>query len=137
VTAVGSYTVVIDWLKALATPAIAVAGVVIAVAQLRIANVRLTHDLFKRRYAIYAAAREFIQKICQRQTVTIEERSSFYYASVDAIFVLDERLAAYLENLRAKGAKAAELHEVIGVSKASQSGIEERAHLVNWFSTQH
>ncbi len=62
----------IDWLKALATPAIAVAGIVIACAQLRIANIRLTHDLFGRRYAIYDAARKFIQTICQKYTATTE-----------------------------------------------------------------
>lgn len=131
-----SYEVIIEALKGLATPAIALAGIVIAVAQLRLADIRLTHDLFDRRYAIYAAARKFIQEICKRHTVTIEERASFYYASADAIFVLDEGLAAYLGELRAKAAMAAELHEMIGMNKASQSKIEERTDLVNWFSTQ-
>jgi hypothetical protein len=135
VTVVGSYPV-IDWLKALATPAIAVAGVVIAVGQLRIANVRLTHDLFDRRYIIYTAARKFIQEICQKLTVTIEERSSFVYASADAVFVLDRGLAAYLEELRVKAVQAAGLHDKIGSGSASQAEIEERTRLANWFSTQ-
>ena len=38
----------LEWLKGLATPAIAVAGVAIACAQVRIANIRLTDDLFDR-----------------------------------------------------------------------------------------
>jgi hypothetical protein len=85
VTLVSSCTEVIEWFKALATPAIAVAGIVIACAQLRIANIRLTHDLFERRYAIYAAARKFVQEICQKRTITVEELSSFQYIAGDAI----------------------------------------------------
>ena len=131
-----SFTVIIDALKGLATPAIAVAGIVIAAAQLRLADIRLTHELFDRRYAIYTAARKFIQEICQKLTVTIEERSSFFYASADAVFVLDRGLAAYLEELRVKAVKAAELHDKIGTGSASQAGIEERIRLADWFSTQ-
>jgi hypothetical protein len=133
---VNSYTVIIEALKGLATPAIAFAGIAIACAQLRLTDIRLTHDLFERRYAIYAAARKFIQEICQKNTVTIEDRLSFYYASVDAIFVLDARLAAYLDKLRADANKAAALHDKIDRNQASPTEIEERSNLVNWFSTQ-
>ena len=130
-----SCSVTIEWLKALATPAIAVAGIVIAVAQLRIANVRLTHGLFDRRYAVYAATRKFIRQICQNRTITIEELSSFYYASGDAIFVLDQGLAKYLELLRTKAVRTAELHDKIG-NQATQAEIKEHWDLLNWFSIQ-
>ena len=129
-------TLVIERLQALATPAIALAGIVVAWAQLRLADIRLTHDLFDRRYAIYAAARDFIQQLCQRLTVTAEERSAFSYASADAIFVLDGELAAYLDKLRTNAARAAELHDKLGENTASQVEIAERWDLANWFSTQ-
>jgi hypothetical protein len=122
---------VIESLKGLATPAIALAGILIACAQLRITGIRLTHDLFERRYAIYDAARTFIQIICQKHTTTVEERSLFYYKTGNAIFVLDKKLAAYLDELGVRGTRAAQLHEKIGMNKASQSEIEERYTLVN------
>jgi len=108
---------------------------VIAVAQLRIANVRLTHDLFDRWYAVYAATRKFIRQICQNRTITIEELSSFYYTSGDAIFVLDQGLAKYLELLRTKAVRTAELHDKIG-NQATQAEIKEHWDLLNWFSIQ-
>ena len=129
-------TAIIEWFKALATPAIAVAGAMIACAQLRIANVRLTHDLFDRRYAAYAAARKFIQQICQKRTITIEELSSFHYASGDAIFVLDNGLAEYMEKLRIKAVRTAQLHDKIGNQGASQTEIEEHYDLLQWFANQ-
>lgn len=134
-TLVNSGTI-IDWLNRLATPTIALAGIAIAYAQLRIANIRLTHDLFDRRYAIYAAARKFIQEICQKRTVTIEELSSFHYASADAIFVLDEALATYLDQLRDNAIKAAELYERIRSQTASQAEIQTHWDTLLWFSEQ-
>jgi hypothetical protein len=136
VTPVNSCTAVIEWLKALATPAIAVAGVVIACAQLRIADVRLTHDLYERRYTIYAAAKKFIQQLCRKRTITFEELSCFQYAIGDAVFVLDERLAVDLEQLKTKAIRAAELYDRISSEQASQAETQEHWDLLNWFSTQ-
>jgi hypothetical protein len=127
---------VIDWLKGLATPTIAVAGIAIVCAQLRIANVRLTHDLFDRRYAVFAAERKFIQQICQKRTITIDELSSFHYASVDVIFVCDQGVADYLEKLRTNAVRAAELYEKIGCQNASRAEIQEHWDLLNWASSQ-
>jgi hypothetical protein len=127
---------VIDWLNRLATPAIAFAGIAIAFAQLRIANIRLTHDLFDRRYAVYAAARKFIQQLCQKRTITIAELSEFHYASGDAIFVLDQGLADYLEQLRAKAVRAAALSEKIGSQRACQAEIQEHWDLLKSFANQ-
>jgi hypothetical protein len=126
----------IEWLKGLATPAIAFAGFVIAFSQLRLAHIRLTHDLFDRRYAVYAAARKLIQQICQNTRVTIEELSSFHYASGDAVFVLDEGLAAYLEKLRIDAGRTAELYDKIGRGNASPAEIDERWKLICWFASK-
>jgi hypothetical protein len=125
-----------DWLNQLATPAIALAGIAIAYAQWRIANTRLTHDLFDRRYAVYAAAKKFIQQICQKRTLTIEELSLFLYASAGAVFVLDEELAAYLDQLRDNAVKAAELYERISAQTASQEEIRRHWDTFRWFSEQ-
>jgi uncharacterized protein YqfB (UPF0267 family) len=116
--------------------AIAIAGVAIACAQLRIANVRLTHDLFDRRYAVYAATRKFVQQICQKRTITIEELSSFHYASGDAVFVLDQGVADYLEKLRTNAVRAAKLYDKIGNQGASQAEIQEHWNLLDWASNQ-
>jgi hypothetical protein len=133
---VNSCSLLIEWLKALATPAIAITGVVIACAQLRIANVRLTHDLFDRRYAVSAAARKFIQQICQKRTITIEELSSFRYGSGDAIFVLDQVVADYLERLGTNGIRAAELHDKIENQRASEAEIRGHWDLLDWAFNQ-
>ncbi len=50
--------------------------------------------------------------------------------------MLDKELVGYLDDLRVKGNRAAELHEKIGMRNASQSEIEERTSLANWFSNQ-
>jgi uncharacterized protein YqfB (UPF0267 family) len=131
-----SLSAVLELLKALATPAIAVAGIVIAWAQLRIANIRLTHDLFDRRYPVYVAAREFLRCICQKRTITADELSSFHYASGTAIFVLNPELADYLQQIRTNAIRAAELFDKIGNKTASQVEIQEHWDLLNWLANQ-
>jgi hypothetical protein len=46
-------------LQALAVPVIAAAGAWVALQQMHIARVKLQHDLYDRRYAVFEAVRRF------------------------------------------------------------------------------
>jgi hypothetical protein len=129
----------IEWLQALATPAIAVAGIAIALSQLRLANIRLKHDLFDRRYDIFAAARKLISEVCRNPAIPAEKIFSFYRDSGDAIFVLDADIAAYMDELKNKAFKIAELRDIVARQSATediQGAIIESRDLSLWFVNQ-
>jgi len=54
---------VVDFFKALLTPAIAALTAVIAVAQYRLAEAKFRHELYERRSAVYKATMKFIAQV--------------------------------------------------------------------------
>jgi hypothetical protein len=50
-------------LQALATPVIAIVGAWVALEQMKIARVKLRHDLYDRRYAVFQSARSLLNEV--------------------------------------------------------------------------
>jgi hypothetical protein len=100
-------------MQALAVPLIAGVGAWVAVQQMRIARVKLQHDLYDRRYAVFEAVRRFLDEAVSAKIVSPETFRSFALRTGDAPFLFDDRLAAYLKEMRDHAAKAQSIYSVM------------------------
>jgi hypothetical protein len=80
-------------------------GVWIAFVQSRIARVKLQHDLFDRRFAVYEATRTLLLIVMRKGTASMEDLSKFTMGAIDAVFLLDEPTSAYLQDIRQRTVK--------------------------------
>jgi hypothetical protein len=93
-------------LQALAVPVIAAVGAWVAVQQMVIARVKLQHDLYDRRYAVFDAVRAFLNEAIRSQIVSPETFRMFALKTADAEFLFDDGLPAYLREMREHASKA-------------------------------
>ena len=93
-------------LQALAVPVIAAVGAWVAVQQMVIARVKLQHDLYDRRYAVFDAVRAFLNEAISSRVVSPETFRTFALKTSDAEFLFNDGLAAYLKEMREHASKA-------------------------------
>jgi hypothetical protein len=93
-------------LQALAVPVIAAVGAWVAVQQMVIARVKLQHDLYDRRYAVFDAVRTFLNEAVGSRVVSPETFRTFALGTADAEFLFDDALAGYLREMREHASKA-------------------------------
>jgi hypothetical protein len=127
----------VEVLQALAVPVIAAVGAWIAAQQMYLARVKLQHDLYDRRYAVFDAVRRFLDEAVATKIVSAETLHSFALRTADAPFLFDD--APYLKEMRERAAKAQSIYSVIeGVpgmpadqkARASQAAGEHLTWLV-------
>jgi len=121
----------VEVLQALAVPVIAGVGVWIALQQMYISRTKLQHDLYDRRYAVFQATRRFLDEASVRMIVSDETFRPFALGTADSAFLFDDGLAAYLTEMRARGAKARSIFLVTegmpaGDEKARASTVAEQ-----------
>jgi hypothetical protein len=79
--------VTIQYLQALATPALALLAIVIAFGQSRTAHQRAVLDLFDRRMAKYEAIRQIVSQVVREGSVRNEDAMAFLRATNDVEFL--------------------------------------------------
>jgi hypothetical protein len=118
-------------LQALAVPVIAAVGAWVALQQMYLARVKLQHDLFDRRYAVFQAARRFLDEAVSNKVVSNETFRAFALGTSDAAFLFDDRLAAYLKEMRDHAAAAQStyltIESVPGMPQAQKAAASKAA----------
>lgn len=102
-----------DWvqiLQALAVPVIASVGAGVAIQQMRIARVKLQHDLYDRRYAVFQAVRRFLDEMVINRVVSQETLRAFVIGTADAEFLFPDELATYLGEMSRRARKAQSIY---------------------------
>ena len=79
---------------------IPIIGAWIARQQVQIARVKLQHDLYDRRFAVFDAARNLLFEVARTRTASAAALSTYTLATADAIFLLNDDTATYLDELR-------------------------------------
>jgi hypothetical protein len=110
-------------LQALAVPVIAAVGAWVAIQQMWIARVKLRHDLYDRRYAVFHATRRLLDEVISNKIVSGDTLRSFVLGTADAQFLFDDTLAAYLKEMRDHAAK----HQSINITMESMPAGDEKA----------
>lgn len=102
-----------DWvqvLQALAVPVIAGVGAWVAIQQMRIARVKLQHDLYDRRYAVFQAVRRFLDEMVVNKMVSPDTLRPFIVGTADAEFLFPDELATYLGEMSSRARKAQSIY---------------------------
>ena len=90
--------------QALAVPVIAAVGAWIALQQTHLARVKLQHDLYDRRYAVFNSARMLLEEVVTNKLASADTFNSFVIGTLNSPFLFDDELAAYLAELRKRAA---------------------------------
>lgn len=99
--------------QAVLVPVIAVIGAWVAIQQMRIAKVKLQHDLYDRRYAVFEAVRRFLNETAANALVSDETLRAFVSGSADAEFLLPDDLAAYLGKISERARKSQSIYRCV------------------------
>lgn len=118
----------VEYLRALATPAIAILAVVIAVAQWRTAHQRAVLELFERRMSVFSALREAMWPVVTNGKPNDDDLSNFLKAKDQAQFVFGRDVDVYLERLyhTLLDLQVADYSMKVQDEKARQAVIEKR-----------
>jgi hypothetical protein len=133
----------VQWIQAisqaLTVPAIAAIGVVIAWRQASLTRIKLQHDLYDRRFAIFNAARRFLSIIARDARVNSDGLREFSLGTADAVFLTNRTIAAYLEEIRRRAIEvqilSAELEgEPVGPERSGL--VQKRSEHLRWLRDQ-
>jgi hypothetical protein len=111
-------------LQALAVPLIAAVGAWVAIQQMRIARIKLQHDLYDRRYAIFQAVRRFLDATVVSLVVSSDILRAFVIGTADAEFLFPDELAAYLGEMSRRARTAQSIYTTM---QSLPEGSPERA----------
>jgi hypothetical protein len=131
-----------DWIetfKALLTPTIALFAGYIAWQQWRTNRNRLKLDLFDRRYAIYAAARNLIGHVFRHGNFTDLVLFEFVTATRESEFLLNKSVADYLDEFYRNGIELMNLNinfEHLDSLDDRKQNLEQQHAIRNWFNEQ-
>jgi hypothetical protein len=94
----------VDFLKALLTPTIAVLTAVIAVAQYRLAKAKYRHELYERRSAIFKATMKFIAQVKSEGNAKLDDAHTFLKETAEvAFFFKNKEIQPFLKSLYDRG----------------------------------
>jgi len=128
----------IQILQALAVPLIAAVGAWVAIQQMRIARIKLQHDLYDRRYAVFQAVRRFLDAMVGNLVVSHDILRAFLIGTADAEFLFPDDLAAYLGEMSRRARIAQSINMTMQSlpegsperARATRAANEERQWLV-------
>ncbi|MGD9617052.1 MAG: hypothetical protein AB7H90_04870 [Alphaproteobacteria bacterium] len=114
----------------------------IANQQAQLADIRLRHDLFDRRFEVCEAARTLLLEVFKYGNVSNEDLGNFVRNTEKAAFFFDQGVADYLATLRRQAIllqEAASLlddHHGVPVSPERTAAAHRRRELSEWFVAQ-
>lgn len=113
----------------------------IARQQAELATVRLQHDLFDRRFAVYEAAHKLLLEIPGAGNVSAEVLQAFDRETGKSVFLLNREITDYLSDIRKRAYTlhfdAAFLADPTLAAGSERSRMEmERQELTTWFIEQ-
>lgn len=132
----------IQTLQALLTPVIGGLACWIAYQQYRTNDIKLRHDLFDRRLAVYDALRSFLGKIFRDGRTSYEDCLTLLRSTTQADFLFGPEIPSYIEGLYQKGIElkslADQLHgdDRLPVGTERNRVAQDETELLKWFLDQ-
>ncbi|MGH7037356.1 MAG: hypothetical protein ACREE4_12785 [Stellaceae bacterium] len=111
----------------------------IARQQASMAEVRLTHDLYNRRFPIFDAASRLLFEIQSDAKISRDSISTFLKHRANAVFLLNDDLSKYLEDFAMRAVKLMRTQKRLTESNPGprlEKLVDEEAELLNWFVAQ-
>jgi len=109
----------------------------IADQQGRLADIRMRHDLFDRRFEIYEAARNLLLEVFSNSNVSNEALRKFVRDTEKSVFFFDQGFTDYLLQIRHKAISLQKsVFHLEGPGSDPIAAAERRNELSNWFYAQ-
>jgi hypothetical protein len=133
----------VQYAQALGAPlfalVIAAVGAWVACQQVKIARVKLQHDLYDRRFAVFQAARQLLAEVTRHARVTDDQIRSYIVGASDAVFLLNDDIAKYLTELLEQAIELQKISKAlspssVGDQRSNWEKAEERTLM--WFTAQ-
>ncbi len=132
---------IIDLLKALLTPIIAIVTTFIAVQQYRIQKTKIKFELYAPRKEIYDATMLLFRSVSGRGTLTNDEIDKFNEDTRMSYFLFNGRLRKHLFELSQRGRRIQMISNRLGDGNLPQDGrlkyIEQCTELIEWYESQN
>jgi hypothetical protein len=103
--------------------------------QFKLADEKFKLDLFEKRFNIYKSVESFLQDILKEANVTINRKTQLYKETEYAVFLFEDDIIRYLEELQKKASNFYVIHKK-PLSKRSGSEHDKEAELLQWFADQ-
>jgi len=132
----------IEWLQALAVPVVAGVGAWIALQQMHLARVKLQHDTYDRKYAVFQTVRWLLIVVAGlKRAPTLEDMRGFINEMAAAPFLFDNQLVKYLTEIERHVSRANGLHDIIitndlSTDEQKASASRELDEHISWLSEQ-
>ncbi len=134
----------VKYAQALAVPALTIVigavGVYVAHKQMTIARWKLTHELlYKPRWAIYEAAREFLAKICREGRAENSDIAEYTWRITDADMIFEPSVGAYLNEIRTRAVKFHALnlgYKNLPEGPERTAAVDAESEAFTWFGKQ-
>ena len=106
---------------------------------MRIARVKLQHDLYDRRFAVFQAARKLLADVLTHARTSDEQIRAYVIGTSDAVFLLDNETSAYLEKIRSAVLRLNAINMTINplpICKQRSELADEDARITLWLTAQ-
>jgi len=127
----------LDYLQSTLVPLIAIITVYIAYRQWKLEKIKLTHDLFEKRFKVYKHFQIYKSKILQSGTCEIKDYELFTSNTSESIFIFGEDMTRLKRNFEEKGMELWALEKELESDKWSKDEksikIARRLKLQTWF----
>jgi hypothetical protein len=129
----------IQWLQALAVPVIAGVGAWIALQQMYLAKVKLQHDTYDRKFAVFVAVHSLLNVISAlKRAPHLDEMGDFINTIGAAPFLFDNSLADYVKEIQTRVLRAHGLDQImLNLEEHDRrNALEELSTHISWLDRQ-
>jgi hypothetical protein len=135
----------VQYAQALGAPLLAVViggfGAWIAFQQMRLARIKVQHDTYERKYAVFLAVRSVLTVVSAlKRAPTLEDMRDFINEMAAAPFLFDNQLVEYLKEIETHVYRANGLHDIVITNESTaedkaKASRELEGH-ISWLSEQ-
>ncbi|MCF6341165.1 MAG: hypothetical protein L3J10_10530 [Sulfurimonas sp.] len=126
-----------DYLQSTLVPLIAIITSYIAYRQWKLEKIKLTHDLFEKRFKVYKHFQIYKSKILQSGTCEIKDYQLFVSNTSESIFIFSEDMTKLKRNFEEKGMELWAIEKELESDKWTKEEksikINKRLELQKWF----
>jgi hypothetical protein len=131
--------VCIQYAQAIALILIPLIGALIAWQQVKIGRIKLQHDLYDKRFAVFQTARKLLANVLADRNVSNDQVDAYVVGTSDSVFLLDEETSKYLKEILERVIQLQAIKETmesLDVGKQRSDLIKREGEIFSWLGAQ-
>jgi CHASE3 domain sensor protein len=105
----------------------------------RIARIKLQHDLYDRRFAVFQAARKLLAEVMTQGFASDDQIRLYVVGTADAGFLLSEEVSKYLEEIRKRASSLEAIQKTLRplpVGDQRTASVAQEQQIFSWLMEQ-